>query len=72
MKKELLKLVKTVFTPLAIVVTMAAFSPVGALAAGHGFTGGRGGFSGGHSFAAPSRGNFSGGRGFSAPGGARS
>jgi hypothetical protein len=70
MKKELLTLVKTVFAPVTLVLAMAAFSPASALAAGHeggrGFTGGRGEYSEGHSFAAPSRRDFS-GRGFSAP-----
>jgi hypothetical protein len=54
MKKELLKLAKTVIAPLALAVAMA-FSPVAAYAAGHegghGF-GGRGGYGGGHSSAA--------------------
>jgi hypothetical protein len=71
MKSGFLKLVKNVVAPVALVVAMAAFSPVAALAAdhggGHGFSGGHGGFGGGHSFAAPSRGNFSGGHAFSAP-----
>jgi hypothetical protein len=65
MKKELLKLAKTVIAPVALAVAMA-FSPVAAYAAGHegghGYGGGRGGYGGGHSFAAPR--NYGGGRGY--------
>jgi hypothetical protein len=58
MKTQFLKLVKTVVAPIALVLGMAAFTPVAALAQGHG---GHGGYAG-HSFAAPR--NFGGGRGF--------
>jgi hypothetical protein len=68
MKNGLLSLIKNVVVPVALVTAMAAFSPITAMAANRGgHEGGRGGFSGGHSYAAPSRGNFGGGRGFSAP-----
>jgi hypothetical protein len=67
MKNRFLKLVRTVVAPVALVVAMATFNPVSALAAGHGgahggFSGGHGG--GGHAFSAPARG-YSGGRSFS-------
>lgn len=81
MKNRFLNMVTRAFAPVALVVAMAAFSPVTALAANHGgggghsFSGGRGvsggggrGVSGGgRSFAAPSRGNVGGGRSFAAP-----
>ena len=69
MKTQFLKLVKTVVAPMALAVAMAAFTPVAALAQGHGgYGGGHGGYSGGHggyaghSSAAPR--NFGGGHGF--------
>ncbi len=71
MKKQFLQLVKTVLAPVALTVAMAVFSPITALAeghgGGHGFSGGHGGYGGGHSFAGPRGGNFGGGRAFSAP-----
>jgi len=57
MKKGFLKLVKGVLAPGALVIAMAAFSPVAALAANRG-GGHAGGFNGGHAFSAPARGNF--------------
>ena len=62
MKHEVLRFVRAVIAPLALVVAMAAFSPVSALAAdrggGHGGFGGghAGGFGNGHAFSAPARG----------------
>jgi hypothetical protein len=72
MKQELLTTIKKVLGPVALAVAMAVFSPIAALAGdhggGHAYGGGRGGFGGGHPFAAPSRGSFGGGRTFSSPG----
>jgi hypothetical protein len=69
MKNGFLKLVRTVMGPLALVVAMAAFSPVSALAAGRGgfgghASGGRGFSGGGHAYSAPARGFNGGGRGY--------
>jgi len=72
MKNGFVKMVKTAVAPLALAVAMAAFSPVAALAAGHGgghgFSGGghAGGSGGGHAYSAPARGNV-GGHAFAAP-----
>jgi hypothetical protein len=63
MKNRLLNLVKKAVAPVALVATMAVFSPVTAMAQNRG--GHEGGRGGGHSFSAPSRGNFGGGRSFS-------
>jgi len=79
MKSGFLKLVRTVVAPVALLVAMATFSPVSALAAGRGgahggFSGGHGGIGGGHAFSAPARGfngggrAFYGGRGYYSPG----
>ena len=75
MKDRFLSLTKTVIAPVALAIAMVAFSPVAAMAAGHGgggghaggFSGGHGFSGGGHSFSAPARGNFNGGHAFSAP-----
>jgi len=60
MKNGLMKLLGRVIAPVALLATMAAFSPVSALAAERGrcgFAGGHGAFGGGHAYSAPARGS---------------
>jgi len=70
MKNKFSKLMKASFASVALVIAMAVFSPISALAAehgGHGFGGGHGGgFSGGHSYSGRgySGGGSYGGRGY--------
>jgi len=75
MKNRFLNMVARAFAPVALVVAMAAFSPITALAANHGgggghsFSGGRGGSGGGGrgGYGGGGRGGYGGGRSFSAP-----
>ena len=64
MKNKLLSLVQKAVAPVALVIAMAAFSPVTVMAQNRGHEGGREGSSAGHSFNAPSRGNAIAGRSF--------